>query len=186
MGKRRKEEGPMKKIICFLVLMTSVFATSRGELSHIITPRGGSDPLSENKALVKEFYDAFTNNDPRTMNELMAAKYGVQDSNVVFDSSYSKHDAFSKNLNVRLRSFHQALPEFKLQIIEMIAEGNKVLARVQIQGMQKGSFLGVEPTDKPVVVKIFSIFTIEGGKISHINEVWNELGVMKQIGYIVL
>ena len=47
-------------------------------------------------------------------------------------------------------------------------------------------FLGVEATDKPVVIKIFAVFTIEGGKITHLNEVWNELGVMKQIGYIVL
>ncbi|MCB1071808.1 MAG: ester cyclase [Chlamydiales bacterium] len=176
----------MKKLICILALMASAFATTGGELSHIITPRGGIDPQSENKALVKEFYDAFAKNDPRKMNELLTAKYGVQDSTVVFDSTYSKYDAFSKNLNVRLRSLHQALPEFKLQIIEMMAEGNKVLARIQIQGVQRGSFLGIEPTDKPVVIKIFAVFTIEGGKISHMNEVWNELGVMKQIGYIVL
>ena len=176
----------MKKLICFLVLMASVFATSGGELSHIITPRGGTDPESENKALVKEFYDAFSKNDPRTMNDLLAAKYGVQDSTVVFDSSYSKYDAFSKNLSVRISALHKALPEFKLQIVEMMSDGNKVLARVQIQGVQRGPFLGIEPTDKPVVIKVFAVFTIEGGKITHLNEVWNELGVMKQIGYIVL
>lgn len=176
----------MRKVIYFLVLMVSAFATSGGELSHIITPRGGTDPESENKALVKQFYDAFSLNDPRAMNDLLAAKYEVQDSTVVFDSSYSKHDAFSKNLSIRVRSLHQALPEFKLQIIEMITEGNKVLARIQIHGVQRGPFLGIEPTEKPVVIKAFAIFTIEGRKITHINEIWNELGIMKQIGYIVL
>jgi len=175
----------MKKLLLFLTLFFSVFA-SEGELSHIITPRGGTDPLSENKLLVKEFYDAFSKNDPRALQEVLASNYGVQDSNVVFDSSYSKYDAFSKNLSVRTRSLNEALPDFKLKIVEMLAEGNKVLARIQIQGVQRGVFLGVEPTDKPVVIKIFAIFTIEGGKITHLNEVWNELGVMKQIGYIVL
>jgi predicted ester cyclase len=165
--------------------MLAVYA-DQGELSHIITPRGGSDPYTDNKALVEKFYEAFEANDPRTMNELLASKYGVQDSTVVFDSSYSKYDAFSKNLSVRVRSLHEALPKFKLKIIEMLADGNKVLARIQIQGVQRGSFLGIEPTDKPVVIKKFAIFTIEGGKITHLNEVWNELGVMKQIGYIVL
>ncbi len=186
MGKRRKEDSPMKKLACFLILMVSAFATSGGELSHIITPRGGTDPESENKELVQQFYDAFSKNDPRTMNELLAANYGVQDSTVVFDNSYSKYDAFSKNLSVRVRALHQALPEFKLQVIEMMAEGNKVLARIQIQGVQRGPLMGVEATDKPVVIKAFALFTIEGGKISHLNEVWNEYGVMKQIGYIVL
>ncbi|MCP5506376.1 MAG: ester cyclase [Chlamydiales bacterium] len=176
----------MKKLICLLALIVSAFATSGGELSHIITPRGGTDPESENKVMVKNFYDAFAGNDSRAMNELLAAKHGVQDSTVVFDSSYSKYDAFSKNLNVRIRAFHEAFPEVKHQIIEMMSEGNKVLARVQFQGVQRGTFMGVEATNKPVVIKIFAIFTIEGGKITHINEVWNELGVMKQIGYIVL
>ncbi|MEM8727585.1 MAG: ester cyclase [Chlamydiota bacterium] len=176
----------MKKIICLLVLTATVFTAPEEESSYIITPRGIADPLAINKAVVKEFYDAFVNNRPQMVDELMAADYGIQDSNIIFDSSYSRYDAFSKNFNVRFRSFHQAFPEFKLQIIEMIAEGNKVVARVQIQGIQKGSFLGIEPTDKTIVIKIFSIFTIERDKISHINEVWNELGVMKQIDHIVL
>ena len=49
-----------------------------------------------------------------------------------------------------------------------------------------GVILEWEPTDKPVVIKIFALFTIEGGKISHLNEVWNKLDVMKQIGFVVL
>jgi len=175
----------MKRLALLLIIMVSAFA-NQGELSHIISPQGGTDPLTENKALVQQFYSAFEDNDSRTINDLLASGYGVQDSTVVFDSSYSKYDAFSKNLSVRMRSLHQALPKFKLTIIEMLAEGNKVLARIQIQGIQRGPFLGVEPTDKPVIIKEFVIFTIEGGNITHLNEVWNELGVMKQIGYSIL
>lgn len=175
----------MKKLACLLLLMVGVFA-NQGELSHIITPRGGADPQSENKAIVQKFFDAFEKNDPRALNDLLASNYKVQDSTVVFDSAYSKYDAFSKNLSVRIRSLQEALPKFKLTVIEMLADGNKVIARFQIQGVQRGPFLGVEATDKPVVIKEFAIFTIEGGKITHLNEVWNELGVMKQIGYFVL
>lgn len=120
------------------------------------------------------------------MEKLLASKYGVQDSNVAFDSTYSKYDAFSKNLFTRVKSIHAALPEFTLSIFEMLAEENKVLARIQITGIQKGKFLGVEAANKPVVIKMFALFTLEDGKITHINEAWNELGVMKQIGYIVL
>lgn len=175
----------MRRLACLLLSMVALCA-SQGELSHIITPRGGTDPHSENKAIVQQFYDAFEKNDPRTINDLLASNYKVQDSNVVFDSSYSKYAVFSKNINVRVQALHEALPDFKLNLIEMLADGNKVIARIQIHGIQRGSFLGIEKTDKPVVIKAFVIFTIEGGKITHINEIWNELGVMKQIGYIVL
>lgn len=175
----------MKKLAFLFLFLIAAYA-DQGEISHIITPRGGSDPQSANKGIVEQFLDAFEKNAPRTMTELLASNYKVQDSNVVFDSNYSKYDAFSKNLSVRVRALQEALPKFKLTIIDMIAEGNKVMARIQIQGVQRGPFLGVEPTDKPIVIKEFAIFTIEGGKITHLNEVWNELGVMKQIGYIVL
>ena len=185
MHNQRKEDISMKKLACALLIMIGAFA-SQDQLSHIITPRGGSDPESDNKTLVQKFYDAFESNDAKEMNEYLASNYGVQDSNVVFDSSYSKYDAFSKNLSVRLTALHEALPKFKLSIIEMLADGNKVVARIQIQGVQRGSFLGIEPTNKPVVIKEFVILTIEGGKITHLNEVWNELGVMKQIGYIAI
>ena len=120
------------------------------------------------------------------MNELLAPNYQVQDSTVVFDSSFNKYDAFSKNINVRMTHLQEAFPKFEAHVSNMIAEGNKVFARIQISGVQRGSFLGVEATNKPVIIKIFTIFSFEGGKITHINEVWNELGVMKQLGYIVL
>lgn len=175
----------MRRLALLLIIMASAFA-SEGELSHIITPRGGTDPESENKVLVRKFYEAFENNDTKGMNELLTSNYRVQDSNVVFDSDYSKYDAFSKNLSVRAKSLHEALPNFKLTILDMLVDGNKVVARIQIQGIQRGRFLGVLGTNKPVVIKEFAIFTIEGGEISHLNEIWNELGVMKQIGYIAL
>jgi len=179
------KEVVMKKIALLLALMITAFA-NQGELCHIITPRGGGDPQEANKKIVQQFYDAFRKNDPQAMKSILASNHTVQDANVIFDSSYSRYDAFSKNLIVRLSALHKALPDFTLQVIELLSEGNKVVARVQIQGAQKGPFLGIEPTNKSVVIKEFVIFTIEGGEITHLNEIWNELSVMKQIGAVLL
>ena len=179
---------PMKKLVLLIatICLCGSLVGEESMLSNIIAPRGDTNPQSINKQIVREFYDAFSKEDTRNMNDLLASNYGVQDSNVIFDSAYSKYDAFSKNFDVRMKSLHQALPDFTLTIIETISEANKVLARIQIAGIQRGSFLGVKPTDKPVTIKIFALFTIDAGKITHINEVWNEFDVMKQIGYIVL
>lgn len=176
----------MRKLWLLLFFLPLFACAEEPIISHIVTPRGESNPLTDNKKTVQEFYDAFTKNDKHALDALLATGYGVQDSTVVFDSAYSKYDAFSKNINVRMKSLHEALPDFKVKILEMLAEGNKVMARVAISGVQRGPFLGVEPTNKPIHIKVFALFTLEGGKITHINEVWNELGVMKQIGYIVL
>jgi len=176
----------MRTFFIILIALPLCLFGDDSMLSHVVTPRGENNPLKENKALVKEFYESIEKNDVTTMNGLLSSSYKVQDSNVVFDSAYSKYDAFSKNLTVRLKSLHDAFSDLKVNVIEMVAEGNKVLARIQISGVQRGSFLGVEATNKPVIMKVFALLTINGGKISHLNESWNELGVMKQMGYIIL
>ena len=175
----------MKKWILIFCLPFSLLAANP-PLSHVITPQGGTDPLIENKKLIAGFYKALAENDAQMISEILAKNYKIQDSTIVFDSSYSKYDAFSKNILVRMKSLHIALPDFEITIIQMIAEDNQVLARVRMTGVQRGSFLGVEPTLKPVVINMFSVFTIDRGKITNVNEMWNELSVMKQIGHIVL
>lgn len=172
-------------LLLFLLLPLFAFA-EEPVISHIVTPRGETNPQTYNKEIVQDFYTAFQKNNSGALDELLKHNYGVQDSTVVFDSAYSRYDAFSKNMKVRLSALHSAFKDLDIKVIEMMADGNKVLARVQMSGTQTGPFLGVEATNKPVVIKVFAIFTIDDGKISHINEVWNELGVMKQIGYIVL
>ena len=175
----------MKKLIPFLLLFISAFA-NEGEISHILTPRGGSDPHTDNKNIVRQFYEAFQENNPAKMHDYLTSNPQVTDKTTPYDAPYSKYDAFSKNWKVRSNALHEAIPDFKLHIIKTIAEGNQVLAHIKIQGIQRGPFLGVEPTNKMLIIKIFSLFTIENGKISHVSEMWNELGVMKQMGYIAL
>lgn len=176
----------MRRFLLLLLFLPLFAFAEEALISQIVTPRGETNPLTYNKEIVRDFYNAFQKNNPGALDELLKNNYAVQDSTVIFDSTYSRYDAFSKNMKVRLSSLYNAFSDIDIKVIEMMAEGNKVMARVQITGLQTGSFLGVEATKKPVVIKVFAIFTIEGGKISHINEVWNELGVMKQIGYIVL
>jgi predicted ester cyclase len=177
----------MKKFWLLIVLTPLFLFGKDSEVSHIMIPKGEANPLTDNKIMIQNFYEAFEKNAPASLDETLASRYSVQDSTVAFDSSsYSKYDPFSKNMKIRLHALHEAFPDLTVKVLETLAEGNKVCARVQFSGIQRGPFLGIEKTNKPVVIKIFAIFTIEDGKISHINEIWNEFGVMKQMGYLVL
>ncbi|MEM7174646.1 MAG: ester cyclase [Chlamydiota bacterium] len=169
-----------------LVLVACSGFGNEPDLSYIFTPKGKSDPLAANKQIVSNFYHAMSTADTATIESLLAPKYQVRDSTVPFNSSYSQFDAFSKKIGVRLKALHQALPQLKLTVNQLIAEGNKVFASVQIAGVQRGHFLGAQPTDKPVNIHIFAVFTLSQGKITQIDEIWNQLEVMKQMGYIVL
>ena len=178
----------MKKFaIAFIFFSLTLSGFSREtDLSYIFTPKGQVDPLTANKQIVSDFYNAMGKADIATIETLLAPNYQVQDSTVPFNPPHSPFDAFSKKIGVRVKALHQALPQFKLTINQLIAQDNKVFASVRIAGIQRGHFLGAQATNKPVNIHIFAVFTLNQGKITQISEIWNQLAVMKQMGYIVL
>ena len=104
----------------------------------------------------------------------------------IAETSYSKFTEMSKNLKVRVGALHKALPDLDVKINEVLAERNKVMVQATISGIQKGDFMGIAPTNKPVHIKFISVLTIRDEKIQMISEMWNEINVMKQLGFIVL
>jgi len=77
---------------------------------------------------------------------------------------------------------HAAFPDWRHTIEDMIAEGDKVVARMTVQGTHKGDFLGVPASGKEVVFTNICIFRITSGKIM---ESWQEIdmmSVMQQLG----
>jgi predicted ester cyclase len=66
----------------------------------------------------------------------------------------------------------------------MVAEGDKVAARLTGRGTHKGEFNDIAPTGKQVTVTAFVIFRFAGGKCI---ESWaniDSLGMMQQLGVI--
>lgn len=155
--------------------------------ANIFAPSAsGQTPSEDSKQIVQTFYSIMQDGDTKDLNAILAPDYHMINAGDIQDSSYSRFTEMSKNLKVRIMALHKALPDFKLDVSEILADGNKVLARVTISGIQKGPFLGIAPTNKPIHIKFFDIFTIKDGKIIYIAEMWNELSVMKQLGYIIL
>lgn len=61
-----------------------------------------------------------------------------------------------------------AFPDIKVEIHDMIANGDKVTTRKSFHATHKGAFFGVEPTHKPVVMDAIDIIQLRDGKnIAH-------------------
>jgi steroid delta-isomerase-like uncharacterized protein len=78
--------------------------------------------------------------------------------------------------------FRSALHDTELTIEELIAEGDKVMSRVACRGVHKGEFEGIPATGKTVTVNIFTVFRLVDGKIAEEWEIFDELGLMTQLG----
>ena len=81
--------------------------------------------------------------------------------------------------------FATAYPDGTHVIHDLIAEGDRVVARVSGTGTQTGGFKGIKPTGKKVEMTGIVIYRIEGGKIVERWAQHNFLGfVMQQLGVI--
>ena len=61
-----------------------------------------------------------------------------------------------------------AFPDLKVEIHDMVAEGDKVTTRKSFYATHKGEFFGVKPTNKSVVMDVIDIIQLRDGKyIAH-------------------
>ncbi len=83
-----------------------------------------------------------------------------------------------------VRLFRGVFPDMEWRIDDLIAEGDRVVARTTMRGTQRGDFFGIPPTGRRVEMSGIHILRIANGKIA---EHWgsnDDLGLMRQLGAI--
>ena len=86
--------------------------------------------------------------------------------------------------NAIVALFKGAFPDMWWHIHEMVAEGDKVVARTTMEATHTGDFFGIPPTGKRVSVDGIHVMRIADGRIA---EHWgnnDDLGLMRQLGVI--
>jgi steroid delta-isomerase-like uncharacterized protein len=77
-----------------------------------------------------------------------------------------------------------AFPDIRYDTEELIAEGDKVVARTTMSGTHTGPFFGIPPTGRRVVqAQIHILRFVEGKAVEH-REVRDDLGMLQQLGVI--
>jgi steroid delta-isomerase-like uncharacterized protein len=83
-----------------------------------------------------------------------------------------------------VRLFRAAFPDQAWRIEDLIAEGDKVVARSTMTGTHTGDFFGIPPTGKAVAVTGVHIVRVADGRIiEHLGNN-DDLGLMRQLGAI--
>jgi predicted ester cyclase len=83
-----------------------------------------------------------------------------------------------------VRLFHAAFPDSSWTIEDLVAEGDRVVARTTFRATHLGDFFGIPPTGRRVEVGGVHILRIADGRIA---EHWgsnDDLGLLRQIGAI--
>ena len=80
--------------------------------------------------------------------------------------------------------FRRGFPDVVSTIEDLIAEGDKVVARWRSRATHRGDYMGIAPSGKEVEFTGISIYRIEGNKIAESWSVEDQFGLMRQIGAV--
>jgi predicted ester cyclase len=80
--------------------------------------------------------------------------------------------------------FRRGFPDVVSTIEDLIAEGDKVVARWRSRATHRGDYLGTPPTGKEVEFTGISIYRLEGDKIVESWNIEDQFGLMRQIGAV--
>jgi steroid delta-isomerase-like uncharacterized protein len=132
----------------------------------------------QNKQLVRQFFEASDLQDTERMDLLVST------------TSYSLHFSgmppmdWNTNKEQFLAPFNKAFPDLRRNLVDMVAEGDKVAVSINVTGTYKGEFKGIPPTGKQVSFTAMDILTIIDGRITEEWATADMMGLMQQIGAI--
>jgi steroid delta-isomerase-like uncharacterized protein len=135
----------------------------------------------ENKALLRRWFDEVWNKgNAEAIDEMFAADgiaHGLSDD----ESNPLKGPTGFTPFHA---TFRGAFPDIEVIVEDLIAEGDKVVARCSVRGKHTGDHLGISASNSPVLFTGMAIVRIEDGMIV---EAWNNFDFLKmnrQIGAI--
>jgi len=129
--------------------------------------------LEENKALMLKWFDEVWNNGRADVIRELATEdlviHGLSDAKGSSVTGLTAFDEFHSQ-------FRNAFPDIYISVDDLIAEGDKVVARCSVRGKHTGHSLGFAPTHSDVAFTGIAIARINNGKIV---EAWNNFDFLK-------
>ena len=133
-------------------------------------------PIEENKEIVRRYQEAYNRQDYDALAEIVAPD--VLTPNIIPSMPHGLEGA----ILVHQKTL-QGMPDYHTRIDDLIAEGDRVAARVTITGTHTGHFYGIPPTGKRINVSGIYIVRIANGKsVEHWGEE-NGVTVFRQLGF---
>jgi steroid delta-isomerase-like uncharacterized protein len=131
-----------------------------------------------NKALVRRWFrEVWNEGREATIDELFAESgvaYGLGDTEAEVRGP--------AQLKPFVRNLRDSFPDLQISIHDIVAEDDKVMVRVLLEGTHSGSGLGVPPSGRRIHVAGIVVIRIARGQFIEGWNSWDQLGLLRQIG----
>ena len=130
----------------------------------------------KNKALIRHLLEEMDKGNLSVIDEYYAPNYIDHNPTLVRNLA-----AGVEGIKMAFRIFYNAFPDTKHVVEDLIAEGDRVVARLSVRGTHTGELMGVAPTGKQVSQTAIAIYRIKDGRIV---EKWSphDKGILEQLG----
>ena len=129
---------------------------------------------TENITAVKKYHQIWSNGNVEELNKIIAPDFT---SHFIGGFEYKGIDG-AKNSILETR---KAFPDWKEDVVDIIAQDDKVVTRYHSTGTQLGNWDGIDSTGNKVDIYEASIYRLEGGKIVEQWGFWDEIKLKKQM-----
>ena len=131
----------------------------------------------ENKAVVRRFFDELNRGNVSALDDLLDDQYTGRFTGVPVPMNRQSLKQF---VDLSAGPF----PDFSHQIEDLLAEDDKVVARVTYNGTHRREFMGLPATGKQVRFSGINIFWLKGGKVVEQWSQSDQLSMLQQMGAI--
>ena len=171
----------MKKLLCVIplaALLCLIFACqNKAEKAELEKFRTQAKLEEQNIALVRRLYEELSKGNVGILQELFTSDF------VYYSPSENVTPLSREELSKVLQSLYGVFPDFRYDIQDIFAKGDKVAVRFIAKFTHGQEFMGLSPTGKQIQVSATAIFSkFKDGKVVEVKKNMDDLGMMTQLG----
>ena len=132
-----------------------------------------------NKQVVRKFYETY------------GTRHDVEGCLPLFENALFRTVGNTSMPALDVQGFKQlgldylkAFPDLKMTVLQVIAEGDHVVAVTRFTGTQTGPLMTLPPSGKAVDVVGVDVWTVRNGKLAGLQAFNNDLQLLQQLGVI--
>ncbi len=137
----------------------------------------GAMSLEDNKAVARAFFEEFSNGNLDAVADLMADDHVFHFPLAPGPQDKAQHVAGQARGKA-------TFPDYRMEVVDQIAEGDLVVTRVILRGTQQGEFMGRPGTGQTFEVPLVNIMRIRDGQIVDEWDEFDTLSFLAQLGVV--
>ena len=134
-----------------------------------------TDQVTINKATLSRFQEALSSGDWELISKTIDE---VVQPDALIRTPLPIEATGAELLKEVFARLHRAFPDLRVAVEDLIAEGDKVVARDVVTGTHRGEYMGLPPTGKSITYNEIFICRFAGGRIA---ETWGVVDVLSQL-----